>query len=438
MSKIYKFKNGATLLFKKRKDFNVTAMRAGFFAGHFYNGGKLGLPHLFEHMLCTKTKNRSPEKVVEDRMKVPGFNACTSNETLMVMFSSSNKWVENGFEYSSDCLLNPVFDAEILKNEKNVVLEEHGQLVNKHKNSFQFNSISFAKQYEEMKDNFRLGDEKSVNSFTTTDLENFKDEHYVSDKFIITVCSSLPFSKIKRLTKKYFVSNLKKPSEKSEFIKKSFATINKEQSLGILNQEDKSNFKVRVYFTFDTKIDEFRYDFSLNVLRYLLMNKNNLYFQKARNEGLIYDASIAIDVLNQSVKSAFCFDFTTNKFENIERLFELINENITDIKNGVLTEKDVEDCKDFYHVLLDSENYSKYMEDALEMLDMYSLRGNLVKRKYKQQQKDIERVTLDQIKKLVDRIFDKNNDVLVFMHGNFAEKQVKTIEEYKKILYKNL
>lgn len=438
MTKILKFKNGATLLYERRKDFNVTAMRAGFFAGHLYNAGQFGLPHLVEHMLCSQTKKRSPEKMIEDRAKVFGFNACTSPKTLLVVFSSPNKWVENGFEYTSDCLLNSAFDDKLLENEKKVVLEELGQNLNNHQFSFNYHSFNFTHQYDELTDKFRLGDQEIITSFTVKDLENFRDKNFVSDKFIISVCSSLPFYKIKKLVKKYYISNLKKPQEKSELVEKNYYTINKEQSLGILNQADKQNFKGSVMFTFDTEFDEFRDDPSMSFLRYVLDNKNGYFYREARKEGLIYDASVSLLIAPESRKSALCFDFTTNKFENIEKLIVLINKSIVSLKNGDLTEKDIVDCKDYLYVRMDTENYSRYMDDSRGMLDFYILRGNLKKRTHKQQQKAIDKVTLEKVQMNVDRVFDKNKDVIMFIHGNFDEKQLKTIEEYKEMLYKGI
>lgn len=54
LKKYYRFKNGATIIYKKRKVGNATAMYAGFFCGAMYE--KNGMPHFFEHMLFKGTK----------------------------------------------------------------------------------------------------------------------------------------------------------------------------------------------------------------------------------------------------------------------------------------------------------------------------------------------------------------------------------------------
>ena len=135
--KVYKFNNGATLIYKKRKICEATAVQAGFWAGHYYMKEINGLPHFAEHMLFKGTKNRTENEIIQDEIDITPVGAVTSDYALFVEFFESNKKINECFEFASDILLNTSLNEELIENEKKVVFEEKERAIDRvNKNIF--------------------------------------------------------------------------------------------------------------------------------------------------------------------------------------------------------------------------------------------------------------------------------------------------------------
>ena len=172
--KIYKFPNGATIIYSKRRSNKATAINAGFFCGHQYANN--GLPHFFEHMFFKGTTNRSMEKIIDDRSEITFLNAYTNNDLVCVTFYQSNKRLDESFEYASDVLLNSTFDAEKLANEVKVVQEEKVRFLDNNKKSHMFMHEMFIKKdyknIETQADRI-FGTDEFLKSITAEDLISF-------------------------------------------------------------------------------------------------------------------------------------------------------------------------------------------------------------------------------------------------------------------------
>ena len=84
-----------------------------------------GLAHLLEHMAFKGTKTRSALQIAEEIEAVGGgVNAMTSFETTDYFARVLREHVPLALDILADILQNPVFDAEDLEREKEVILQE--------------------------------------------------------------------------------------------------------------------------------------------------------------------------------------------------------------------------------------------------------------------------------------------------------------------------
>lgn len=436
-TQIIKFKNGATLIYKRRKAFNVTSLRAGFHAGHNYNNGQWGLPHLLEHMMMKQTKNRSQEKVIEDKTKITFLNAFTSHNFLMVDFTESNRRAEKCFEFSSDCLFNTIFDEERFKNEKKVILEEKKQKQSEAKYDFDFQCYLYIHEHKELDPDFIYGTKEMLDSYTIEDLENFKKKNFVADKFVVSICTSLPKRKVIKLVKKYFIDNLALQESPSEILPPLSDDIAIDQGIRTYQTQD-NDYKVRAYFSFDSKIDEFRTNPCMRFISRPFRSTSKMFYQEARRLGLIYSGYVIPDYSSLATKNAITVHFSTSKYDNISKLFDLLNQTIVSLKNGSFSQEYLDQCKENAINDLDNEKYSNYADTCALNLYTYTERGKVSFPNKKTKIKSIEKVTLDDINNCINRVFDKKNKLNIFIQGNFEDKSVPTIEEYKEQIYKSI
>ena len=203
--KIYKFSNGAVLLYKKRTLCEATAINAGFWAGHNYMEDIWGLPHFVEHMLFKGTYKRTEDQILEDETKITSINASTAPYTLSVNFYESNKKIKESFEFASDVLLNTKLSESTIENEKKVVFEERERAKDRVNKDIFAQQFRFMEKEFKLFEDYRLGTEETLGKANISDIKSFIDRHFVSDKFFIAVASSLPFYKIKKLVKQYFI-----------------------------------------------------------------------------------------------------------------------------------------------------------------------------------------------------------------------------------------
>ena len=86
-----------------------------------------GISHLLEHMAFKGTKRRTARQIAEEIEAVGGdINAATSFETTAYFASVLKTDVPLALDVLSDILSNPTFDAEELKREQNVIVQEIG------------------------------------------------------------------------------------------------------------------------------------------------------------------------------------------------------------------------------------------------------------------------------------------------------------------------
>ena len=168
-----------------------------------------GAMHMIEHMLFKGTKNRTYIELLDYIESVGGdINAYTSKEETCIYISIHNQYIERAIDVLHDIFYSSVFTKPELEKEKEVVIDE----INSYQDSPQeiifdeFEENLFAPH--ELSWNI-LGNESTVKQFTAEKLHAIYNEHYISNKIILSYVGGVAPREIKTLIQSYFTEEKK-------------------------------------------------------------------------------------------------------------------------------------------------------------------------------------------------------------------------------------
>ena len=299
-----------------------------------------GVSHFLEHMFFKGTKSR-PEsgQVNKDLDKIGAdYNAFTTKEATGFWVKTSAKDFDAGLDIVSDILLEPLFKKEEMEKEKGVISQEIDMYEDNPKRKVQtvLESVIFGDQPVGWD---IAGDKKSVASIKREDIINYEAENYLSGNMIVVVAGN--FVK-KDIFKK--ISSAFDPIKKGN--RKKFAkaeTFQKEARVKIINKKtDQTHLAlaIRAYDMYDDK----RY--ALGLLSILLGgNTSSRLFMDIREKlGLAYYVYSWADQLMDCGYLGVVAGVTHS---NLETVLEKIISICSKIKNGDITQNDMDFAKSY-------------------------------------------------------------------------------------------
>ena len=165
-----------------------------------------GIAHCLEHMFFKWWERYKNQKEVSETLDSiwADYNASTWSDIVEYFVKCAPEFVEKAIDVLADMLMNARFDEKELEKEKWVIIQEMKMrddnprllLSNKWKNWY-FWDNSFGRP--------TIWNEKTVNSFTPSDLRNYKNSLYTKDNLIIVVAGKwAEREELKNLIEKYF------------------------------------------------------------------------------------------------------------------------------------------------------------------------------------------------------------------------------------------
>ncbi len=179
-----------------------------------------GISHFLEHMFFKGTKTRSAREIAESFDSIGGqVNAFTSKEYTCYYAKVLDTHSSYALEVLADMFFNSTFDEEELKKEKNVVLEEI-KMYEDTPDDIVHDLLSKA-VYENHPLGYPiLGTEETLNTFTGDTLREYIQERYIPENVVISVAGNISDSFISEV-EKYFGfyqgENKQTPENKSTF-----------------------------------------------------------------------------------------------------------------------------------------------------------------------------------------------------------------------------
>lgn len=150
-----------------------------------------GISHLLEHMAFKGTPSRNSLQIAEAIENVGGdLNAATSVEHTGYFARVLKEDVALGADILSDILQNSLFDADELRREQQVIVQEIGA-VRDNPDDHVFDLFQSAAYPEQPIGRTILGTVDSVSGFEPDSIRGFMDRNYVGDHMVLSAAGNV-------------------------------------------------------------------------------------------------------------------------------------------------------------------------------------------------------------------------------------------------------
>ena len=269
-NQIYKFPNGATLIYAPQNVNNITYATIGFSCGAKCDPeDKAGLSHILEHMLFHDTKTVK-EEAFQKLIKVTDSktNAFTSKDCIAFEFNCLNSNFETILKSHSNLVVNRKFDEKMLEKEKKIVLQEKSSSINNSIIGMGIDNLTdedlpfrLVSGGDKMTIEDILGNENSLNNIHAQDLEKYAKKYFVSENLIISISTKLSFEQVKDYCDKYLVSKLKSNPKNIIKCEEPKYTYIKQDKMILKDVENKETFDIKFIFknNITNRLDSMKY-----------------------------------------------------------------------------------------------------------------------------------------------------------------------------------
>ncbi|HSQ87912.1 pitrilysin family protein [Romboutsia sp.] len=338
MYKTHVLDNGLTIIGEEIPYLKSIALGVWINAGSRIENEKVsGISHFIEHMLFKGTKNRTSKQIANEIDNLGGqINAFTSKECTCYYVKLLDSHIDIGIDILSDMILNPLFDKTDIDKERLVILEELKM--------YEDSPEDLA--YDLLTENIYAGDGLGMNIIGTTKslydinqeeiLKYFKN-YYIPNNSVISISGNFNFEEmVKKIEEKFKVWKRKKVEiefKKAEF-KNCFITKNKDieqinlaislEAIPVENSEEVYALAI-VNTVFGGSI-------------------SSRLFQKIREEESLVYSIYSSQSLYRKCGELGIFASMSN--ENLEEVYNLVLEEIKNLRENYLTDKEIKETKE--------------------------------------------------------------------------------------------
>ncbi|OHA93722.1 MAG: hypothetical protein A2W58_00700 [Candidatus Zambryskibacteria bacterium RIFCSPHIGHO2_02_38_10.5] len=405
-------KNGLRMVVVPIKDApSVTVMSMVEAGSEYETKEKNGISHFLEHMFFKGTKNRPKSIDISKEFDGMGaeHNAFTSNEVTAFYGKSAPKNFEKILDIISDMYLNPTFPEADIEKEKGVIIEE----INMYEDLPQrvVHEIFGELLHGDTPYGWTvLGPRENIRAMKREDFLNYRKAHYVTEKTMIVVAGDVnaedAFKKIENKFKNISSGNV--------LNKKKFTEKQNKPELKIKYKETDQSHLVIGVRTFDLHDKRMP---TLKVLSAILGGgMSSRLFQRMREElGICYYVRSSI---NDSSNHG---DFTISAGVNKKRLDVAVKgilEEIKTLRDKEIARAELKKAKDY----LIGRMYLN-LESSDSLASFYGFQ-EITRSKIKtpkEIEKEIEAVTVGDVKNLAKQIFINKNLNMAIV-GNIKNK----------------
>ena len=365
-----------------------------------------GIAHFLEHMLFKGTESRSKTDIANFLESLGGsINAYTSKEYTCIYARCLEEYLEQSVDLISDLLLHSTFPDDELQKEKEVVIDEINDIQDTpgdlifdyfYENMFPDNSLGYP----------IVGYKEEVTHFEKSTCTSFMTEYYKPEHFIISVSGYIDHQKLVRFAEKYF-SFVRSNFASSERILSAPTSINKYKNVYTKNANHQSHVCIGTR-TFPYT-DKDRYNLlTLNAI--LSGGMSSRLFQNIREKhGISYDIGSFADFFYDTG----CIGvYAATNPKNSRKSIELIIKEIHAFLEKPVEKSELERTKALLKssILIGLESTSARM-NRLAKQYIYNKEIYPIDRLIAQ----IEKITPENIQRVAQRIFDKDNFVTTIL-----------------------
>ena len=362
--------------------------------------GEEGLCHFVEHMIFKGTANRSAFEISKEIEKIGGaLEAFTSREQICLYAQVLDEHRDVAASVLQDMILNPLFPADQVPLERQVVLEEISDVMDAPEDWIHdlfaanvFPDHPLGKPI--------LGRPETVSAFERRKLNSFSRRHFRPDNMVIAVYGNIDKRALMRLCDWDF------PGFKGT-VRRKGKRIGKYRPARKLYKKDLHHQHICIGGRCCSYVDEARYP--LLVLTTLLGGTmSSRLFQRIREElGMTYSIYTYADSVKDTGMMGTYFAVRPS---NARRVVQEVFREFAKVRRGDVSEQELEDTKHHLKgkILLGLEgSVSKMMRMARS--DFYFGR-QISERELIEK---IDRVSLDQVVELAGDVLDEDRNTLV-------------------------
>ncbi len=333
--------NGITILSEKIDYVRSIAVGVWINAGsRDENPDNCGVAHFLEHMLFKGTEKRNKYEIAHYLESLGGtINAFTSKEFTCYYTRILSEYLKQSIDLLSDIIQNTIFCDEEIEKEKNVVIDEIGEIDDTP------GELIFERFYENLFHNHPLGcpilghkdDIRKINKNVCID---FISKNYHPQKIIITASGFLKHKELVKYVNQYFHSQSNTTSKNAERILSPIPNIRKKKYVYPYD----ANRQTHII----TGIRTFPYTnknrFTLLVLDSILsIGMSSRLFQNIREKyGIAYDIHSFTDFFHDT--GCFGVYASTNQ-ENSKKCLKLIKTEIDFLVSKKVDESELKTIK---------------------------------------------------------------------------------------------
>jgi len=204
-AKISTLKNGLRIVTEANPHVETVSTGVWVDAGTRYEDkAQHGISHLLEHMVFKGTARRDATGIAREIEAVGGhLNAYTSREHTSFYSQILKGDISLALDLLSDILLNSEFHESELEREKEVILQEIGQ-VHDTPDDLIFDYLQETAYPGQALGRPILGTGKTVTSFSPENLRTYMAPHYTAGNMVLVAAGNLDHDRFCKLAEKYF------------------------------------------------------------------------------------------------------------------------------------------------------------------------------------------------------------------------------------------
>ena len=433
--KSYTFKNGLKFVYQKNKN-ALSSINIFVKVGSINEPPHLnGVSHFIEHMAFKGTDELPTSDVISQIFDSVGayINAATLIDHTFYTAKCDSDYLELCIETLLDMIFNSKLEKDEIKKEKNVVIEEISMTkdspdhyVNELAYSILFNNSSLGQPIG--------GENKIIKNYKYKDIVEYYKHFYRPENIVVSICSNISFSKIKKIIQKNNNKRFLKLSNPNKFKPRTKIKLGKDQLI-LKNIPLEKTYLAVGFRVCNRHHSDF---YALDLIRIILTgNMSSLLFVELREKnGLTY--SIGIDYDTYDTVGNFIILTNVDKNRLLKKgahigALNIIIDILKTLKSEGITEKQLKIAKGYLKGILtlsleDTSTISQI--NGHRYLFKQGDRNIPLKEVF---EKCYKNINVKQINKVIRKYIIRKNMSTVYL-GNNIKKYKNKILEVEKLL----